>query len=69
MKKLITPIEVNAILQKLVKNKNIFYAMAKSKRIKNRKLYDETKLHKKLQKQLSKENFTQYIKEKFKDDK
>ncbi len=62
MSKLIT-FNPNKIIKEIAKQKNIFYATAKTKRMANRSKYDLEKKIKIARKNLSKDRFNQYIKE------
>lgn len=60
--------KIKKAINNVVKNSNFYYSKAKKSRIKDRKSHDQNKKLKLLRKNLSKDNFNQYVEALYKDD-
>ena len=60
--------KIKKVIGNFVKNHNFIYKKAKDSRIKDRKNHDQNKKIKQLRKNLSRDNFNQYIAVLYKDD-
>ncbi len=60
--------KIKKVIGNFVKNHNFIYKKAKDSRIKDRKNHDQNKKIKQLRKNLSRDNFNQYIEVLYKDD-